>query len=700
MKTLIAAFLMLCACVGLNAQSSPQKLDPGTQINWPPCTGSNQIYSITSNTCVALSAGNPAGSSGQVQYNNAGVFGAWTQAQAFSNIVAPGGTMTGPVNTGTLYFISGTTGDICSALVTAATALPLTGGIIDATGWSGTASCATDPGPSIGALGKGLIVIRLGSVTIPKTLTFDSPIDLECSPGAQYNSGNTALTATGTVIEGEISFQGTGANGSTIHNCGVDVGSAVTSGLYGGTAQDGISGGGALGAYTNNLTINGNIVLGTTATAAHHDIICQGCQNSLIENNTTRFNTWGWALKGNNLLALNNNGSGHGSGCGTFTSDSYATSAYDIGRGNVCNAVTAGDTWGYFLHAQDADLIAPQMLNTTVGPGVNIAIQIYGDINQSGTGNLCDSSHNCYVRNVVIDGLQATGPAPPTANNPAIFTAGNIQDRVIRNAQLIGWYQGVEDYFGSASGTTGPVNEIGDTKIYNVNSLMPSQDGMDVSGPADLYGDSVISSGFCGYKAVNGGTIYLHDSLTNAALCQTGSMGNGSIQGGSFFASATFNTPSSTSGVNNYSSFITDSSGDPCLVEWLYTGTGSNYNASRICLGNALSSTGLEFSSSANHPIGSEVWTLNGKMVSGEGFPTWETPSGAAYSWEIQNSTGSTNLFTVDPSGNVVLNGTMSTGSATQTIYRCTTAGTLPVGALTTATANCGASADTGLRTQ
>jgi hypothetical protein len=42
----------------------------------------------------------------------------------------------------------------------------------------------------------------------------------------------------------------------------------------------------------------------------------------------------------------------------------------------------------------------------------------------------------------------------------------------------------------------------------------------------------------------------------------------------------------------------------------------------------------------------------------------------------------------------------VTVGSGGNTLYRCTTAGTLPVGALTTVTSNCGASADTGLRTR
>jgi len=57
-----------------------------------------------------------------------------------------------------------------------------------------------------------------------------------------------------------------------------------------------------------------------------------------------------------------------------------------------------------------------------------------------------------------------------------------------------------------------------------------------------------------------------------------------------------------------------------------------------------------------------------------------------------------TNGFIEDPSGNMMVSGNMGTGNGSNVVYRCTSAGTLPVGALTTSTSACGASADTGLR--
>jgi len=52
------------------------------------------------------------------------------------------------------------------------------------------------------------------------------------------------------------------------------------------------------------------------------------------------------------------------------------------------------------------------------------------------------------------------------------------------------------------------------------------------------------------------------------------------------------------------------------------------------------------------------------------------------------------------PNGAILDDGSGNIGTGATTLYRCTTAGTLPVGALTTATGNCGASTDTGLRSK
>lgn len=71
-------------------------------------------------------------------------------------------------------------------------------------------------------------------------------------------------------------------------------------------------------------------------------------------------------------------------------------------------------------------------------------------------------------------------------------------------------------------------------------------------------------------------------------------------------------------------------------------------------------------------------------------------------SWDFrQVSSGAVTFFdslSSDASGNWTTHGNLTVKSGTNTVVRCTTAGTLPIGALTINAASCGASSDTGLR--
>jgi hypothetical protein len=57
-----------------------------------------------------------------------------------------------------------------------------------------------------------------------------------------------------------------------------------------------------------------------------------------------------------------------------------------------------------------------------------------------------------------------------------------------------------------------------------------------------------------------------------------------------------------------------------------------------------------------------------------------------------------TNGFSEDSGGNISVTGNVSAGNGSNVVYRCTTAGTLPAGALTISASTCGASTDSGLR--
>jgi len=77
-------------------------------------------------------------------------------------------------------------------------------------------------------------------------------------------------------------------------------------------------------------------------------------------------------------------------------------------------------------------------------------------------------------------------------------------------------------------------------------------------------------------------------------------------------------------------------------------------------------------------------------------------PTGVVGSYDFrQVSPGAGIVFdswSSDTSGNWTAHGNVTVKSGANTVVRCTTAGTLPIGALTINAASCGASSDTGLR--
>lgn len=90
------------------------------------------------------------------------------------------------------------------------------------------------------------------------------------------------------------------------------------------------------------------------------------------------------------------------------------------------------------------------------------------------------------------------------------------------------------------------------------------------------------------------------------------------------------------------------------------------------------------------------VPTISGVMLGTSGQPiTIRGGSTTTNDLVVQNNAATLNGLIVDESGNVFVGANGST-----TVYRCATAGTLPIGALTTNTASCGSTTDTGLRTK
>ncbi|MGI0011161.1 MAG: hypothetical protein ACREAE_07160 [Nitrosopumilaceae archaeon] len=78
-------------------------------------------------------------------------------------------------------------------------------------------------------------------------------------------------------------------------------------------------------------------------------------------------------------------------------------------------------------------------------------------------------------------------------------------------------------------------------------------------------------------------------------------------------------------------------------------------------------------------------------------FQTYRDYSGLQTAMMIE-SDGSVGIGTITPQHKLDVNGTLRIKIGNNIVYRCTTAGALPVGALTTNSGSCGATVDTGLR--
>lgn len=96
-----------------------------------------------------------------------------------------------------------------------------------------------------------------------------------------------------------------------------------------------------------------------------------------------------------------------------------------------------------------------------------------------------------------------------------------------------------------------------------------------------------------------------------------------------------------------------------------------------------------------------------GMVLQAAGVTKWSLLQNTDNSFFIQDAVHGVNPFNVDTSGNTTVGetgtntqvqGNVSVHSGANVLLRCTTAGALPIGALTINAASCGASSDTGLR--
>lgn len=160
----------------------------------------------------------------------------------------------------------------------------------------------------------------------------------------------------GSIIQGNLNFT---ANGVHISHFGVDVGSAITAGLFAGAGEDGIiinNPDQLVGRpYWTGFQEEDVIALGSGNTAQFHSILNENLDHAYIHNVSAYLNTHCIAFKGANSIV----DGVHARGCFTdglvSKSDAYAPTRSDIFRNINIASINGMDTGGAIIDAITAD---------------------------------------------------------------------------------------------------------------------------------------------------------------------------------------------------------------------------------------------------------------------------------------------------------------------------------------------------------
>lgn len=294
-----------------------------------------------------------------------------------------------------------------------------------------------------------------------------------------YNSltNPTALTG-GTVFQGPWQ---TAADNITVANLGVDVGSAVCTASYGGTAQEGLSFYDCTGSFVRDVTIL------CKASGAIHALRFEAGNHAVAENVQTFFGYHGLTIKSNNVQVRGHKAWGHdGDSCvikadtgqtvtKIFVSDSTYLPASGLGVGMVMQAN------GGTLH----DVHITNLSAVGVATAINIlgangtttgAVYIDGVYHDGGgcavdTGQLGGTTTDLFISNVY-------------SNNP---TTAGIRILSVTRAKISNFTQ-------AGSGTWGML--LYSTLIQLVN--VSCANTIYVDGGATCYGVNVEYGGLTG----------------------------------------------------------------------------------------------------------------------------------------------------------------------------------------------------------
>lgn len=202
MKSLIVVCLVM---FGLPLLAQRTRVNPATQINWPPSCTSGLTYSPASNSCITAS-----GSASILDPSLCGSAGAppWCAGS-----------------------------DACGYMAAAMTALPSTGGIVDGSGFIGSLICTVNP--FSGAHSNGVLKLGFASFQTTASWVVPSSFSWRIEGGGRKSESNTPNTTIQAASTFPVSTpvirlgNGTTAYGQAISNLTVDCnGKSGTTGIY------------------------------------------------------------------------------------------------------------------------------------------------------------------------------------------------------------------------------------------------------------------------------------------------------------------------------------------------------------------------------------------------------------------------------------------------------------------------------------
>lgn len=370
----------------------------------------------------------------------------------------------------------------------------------------------------------------------------------------------------------------------------------------------------------------------------------------------------------------------------------------------------SGNTYGIWLHGSAINDFFSDGTETS-----NISYPIY--ISYTGTSNQIDHAADIHFTNSILDGSLLSSiyieNIPPGADEPAVEISGGWMS--VNNTSIHPNID-IEDASGISIVHMNISTFTGQQSIYINNSIgdiISDNNLMQVLGKGIVLNNTnatiVANNSITGVdQGINDYGIYLGGTSSNNVISSnqiTGTLSTASFYGIYLETGATNNSGLPTN--------VFSGSGSPTTAPFTYIGSSAANNTNQITTelinGGAVSpwafthfSNGFLFfnNGSTDSPLIAGYTAANTNV--GFNFSTAYSLngcSGAAIRYGSNlGEVGGAVTGAMDSSGDFCSIGNITAGNGTNTLYRCTTAGTLPVGALTTVTGNCGAFTDTGIR--